>query len=80
MGFDIGGLLFSILNSGISNKSEFVQKLEQENFEGVAHTISFSPEDHTNQSLHILKIKNNTFSPIGVFAGDSAHLYIQQRP
>lgn len=80
LGFDMGGFLFSILKSRVSNKSEFLQKLEQENYQGLAHNISFSPEDHANQSMHILKIKNNTFSPIGIFIGDSAHLYNQQRP
>ncbi len=80
LGFDVSGMLVSILNSGISDKMEFVEKLEQEYFEGIAHTIYFTPDDHSNKSMHILQIKNNTFHPIGTFVGDSAQLYIQQRP
>ena len=80
LGFDISGMLISILNSGISDKTEFVEKLGQEYYEGIAYTISFTPDDHSNQSVHILEIEDNKFLPIGIFVGDSVQLYIQQRP
>jgi ABC-type branched-subunit amino acid transport system substrate-binding protein len=80
LGFDISGMLISILNSGILDKTEFVEKLEQEYYEGIAYTISFTPDDHSNQSVHILEIEDNKFLPIGIFVGDSVQLYIQQRP
>lgn len=80
LGFDVSGMLISIMNSGISDKTEFVEKLEQEFFEGIAHTISFTPDDHSNQSMYILRIEDNKFLPIGIFVGDSIQLHIQQRP
>jgi len=79
IGFDLGGMLFSIMNSGISNKTDFLTKLEKEYYEGAALTFLFTPEDHSNQSMQILRYDNNKFIPIGEFVGDSIQYHVQQK-
>ncbi len=80
LGYDVSGLLSSIITSGISNRNEFKEKLEQTHFQGIAHTFVFHPDDHGNSTMEILECSERKFAPIGSFISDTVQFHISQRP
>lgn len=80
LGNDMNGFITTICNSGITNRTEFITKLEQTEFDGIVYDIAFLPENHTNSTMHILKCENRTFLPFGTFSADTVQFHIEQRP
>ena len=80
LGYDVSGLLTAICNSGITNRTEFISKLEQTEYNGLVYAIAFSPDDHSNSTMQILKCENRSFIPVGTFVADTVQFHIQQRP
>lgn len=80
LGYDLSGLLTAVCHSGITNRTEFITKLEQTNYDGMVFSISFSPEDHNNSTMHVLKCENRVFFPVGTFVADTVQFHLQQRP
>ncbi len=80
LGYDMVGLLATVVNSGITNRYEFVQKLEQVFFDGSAHTFAFSPKNHVNNAIHILHYKDQSFSVVGMFRADTVQFNLLERP
>ncbi len=80
IGYDMSGFITTICNSGITNRTEFITKLEQTEFDGMVYDIAFSPDNHTNSTMHILKCENRSFIPFGTFGADTVQFHVQQRP
>ena len=80
LGYDMSGLIIAICNSGITNRTEFIAKLEQTDFHGMVYDIAFSPDKHSNSTMQILKCENRSFIPYGTFSADTVQFHIQQRP
>ncbi len=80
LGYDVSGLLSTIVMSGIQNRIDFKEKLEQSHYQGMAHTFVFLPEDHSNSTMQILQCTDRKFSPIGSFMADTVQFHISQRP
>ena len=80
IGYDMSGFITTICNSGITNRTEFITKLEQTEFDGMVYDIAFSPDSHTNSTMHILKCENRSFIPFGTFGADTVQFHVQQRP
>ena len=80
LGYDMSGLIIAICNSGITNRTEFIAKLEQTDFHGMVYDIAFSPDKHSNSTMQILKCVNRSFIPYGTFSADTVQFHIQQRP
>ena len=80
IGYDMSGFITTICNSGIINRTEFITKLEQTKFDGMVYDIDFSPDNHTNSTMHILKCENRSFNPFGTFSADTVQFHIPQRP
>jgi hypothetical protein len=79
-GYDVSGLITAICNSGITNRTEFIHKLEQTHYDGMVFGISFSRDDHSNSTMHVLKCENRLFMPVGTFIADTVQFHVQQRP
>jgi len=80
LGYDMSGLILAICNSGITNRTEFINKLEQTDFNGLMYNIVFSPDEHSNSSMQILKCENRSFIPFGTFSSDTVQFHIEQHP
>lgn len=80
LAYDICGLLTAVASKGTQNRREFVDQLELTQFEGLAHTFAFQPDNHCNTAVEIIQYKDRKFNPIGMFITDTVKYYHSFQP